>query len=140
MGLPAAGAEPTQMDHITKHLRTQEVAERISRTDDIQQLGEYFYRLEAFLAEFGEYLRHTSGGRGVDRNAHVGGHPDSRHLWKHGDADDWVLKARTRGSMTYLRLSRGAIRHGLTGIVHNVGSGTHLHTQIPKWEREREEK
>lgn len=74
----------------------------------------------------------TSGGRSADRNKRVGGHPESKHLIDM--ARDFV------GPPSVLREAVGSCKVlGLSYLLHDVGSGNHLHVQglepgpIPKW-------
>lgn len=79
-------------------------------------------------------LSETSGYRSADRNAQVGGNPLSKH--RLGMARDYV------GSMALLRLAqRTAHDLGLWYLLHDAGSGDHLHVQglppgeVPAWWR-----
>ena len=77
-------------------------------------------------------LSATSGRRSVERNAAVGGNPASKHVI--GMARDFV------GEMEVMReaaLAAGEL--GLWFVVHDKGSGDHLHVQglppgeVPGW-------
>jgi len=124
--------------HVTSYISSEELTLRFHRTSQAGILWTYFKRLEAFLSVIDPeiLLVHSGGPRTVERNKVVGGHPHSRHLWKHGDADDFVIAP---GSPTgdYDTLVSQALRCGLYAIAHDVGSGMHLHVQIPKRDRQR---
>ncbi len=78
------------------------------------------------------WLSETSGKRSVERNESVGGHPDSKHVL--GMARDFVSDQRGMEAA-----QRAANRLGLWTLLHDVGSGSHLHTQglatgpVPNW-------
>lgn len=78
-------------------------------------------------------LSETSGKRSTVRNAQVGGNPYSKHL--HGMARDYVAGHTEE-------LNQAAIVAqvlGLWYLVHDTGSGDHLHVQglppgeVPEW-------
>lgn len=69
-------------------------------------------------------LRVSSGYRTPERNAAVGGVPNSYHLT--GRAADFV------GTTAQMNAGAAQARAaGCTAIIHNAGSGTHLHIQCP---------
>jgi len=79
------------------------------------------------------WLWETSGYRGVAHNEDVGGVPGSKHVL--GIARDFCAKDQAG-------LDQGgevALRLGLWILVHDVGSGNHLHCQglpvgpVPRW-------
>jgi len=81
------------------------------------------------------YLSETSGARSAARNSSVGGNPRSKHVI--GMARDFVAP-----SVAQLKESSIIARKlGMWVVVHDVGSGDHLHTQglppgeIPYWWR-----
>ena len=68
------------------------------------------------------YLSETSGTRSKERNAAVGGNPESKHLY--GLAKDFVDEDGEYGSAANV-----AAELGLWFVVHDKGSGNHLHVQ-----------
>lgn len=71
-----------------------------------------------------EYLSETSGTRSEERNAAVGGNPESKHLY--GIARDFVAN----DSAQYYSAAGATARDlGLWFVVHDKGSGDHLHVQ-----------
>jgi len=68
------------------------------------------------------YLSETSGTRSKERNAAVGGNPESKHLY--GLARDFVDEHGR-----YVTAERTAIDLGLWFKTHDKGSGNHLHVQ-----------
>lgn len=79
------------------------------------------------------WLSATSGKRSPERNAAVGGHPESKHVL--GMARDYA--APTVAGLK--NASHYAHALGLWFKVHDVGSGEHLHVQglppgeVPEW-------
>lgn len=74
-----------------------------------------------------DYLSETSGGRTEARNAAVGGKPGSKHVVGGHNA-----VARDFSAPTVEQLhaaAKVAVELGLWVLVHDVGSGKHLHTQ-----------
>ena len=79
------------------------------------------------------WLSETSGWRSEARNTRVGGNPQSKHMI--GMARDFAAES-PEGHTQALPVAHGL---GLWGMVHDVGSGDHLHVQglppgeIPSW-------
>lgn len=81
---------------------------------------------DAACREIEEYfptLSATSGRRSVERNDQVGGNPKSKHVL--GMARDYV--APTLGELHDAHEFAESV--GLWGVVHDTGSGDHLHVQ-----------
>ena len=85
------------------------------------------------LVRMAPWLSETSGRRSSSRNQAVNGNPQSKHL---------IGMAQDFGADTSEGLYEGAIYAetlGLWHIVHDKGSGNHLHIQglppgkVPKW-------
>ena len=83
------------------------------------------------------WLWTTSGYRSAERNERVGGHPDSKHVV--GMARDYVA-----ASVEKMHDAASVARSlGLWVVVHDAGSGDHIHTQglppgpIPAWWRDK---
>lgn len=81
------------------------------------------------------YLSATSGRRDPVRNAAVGGSVDSKHALLPCMAQDYVA-----ADQTLLSEARDvALELGMWVLLHDVGSGDHLHTQglptgvVPEW-------
>lgn len=68
------------------------------------------------------YLSETSGTRSTERNAAVGGHPESKHLYGIG-------KDFTTEDGDYGEAEHEAHSLGLWFVTHDKGSGNHLHVQ-----------
>lgn len=68
------------------------------------------------------YLSETSGTRSEGRNAAVGGHPESKH--RYGIGKDFVSE-----DGDYSEAADEALLLGLWFIVHDKGTGSHLHVQ-----------
>lgn len=96
--------------------------------------AEFDAALRALVSEC-PWLSETSGRRTRERNAAVGGKPGSKHVL--GMAQDFVAD-----DVEALRQAAPvAVRLGLWILLHDVGSGTHLHVQglppgdVPEWWR-----
>jgi len=93
--------------------------------------SEFDAACRALVAEC-PWLSETSGRRSTERNARVGGHPESKHVI--GMARDFVASQQGMEQAQAV-----ANRLGLTTKLHDVGSGAHLHTQglpvgpVPDW-------
>ena len=78
------------------------------------------------------YLSETSGTRSKARNAAVGGHPESKH--RYGIGKDFAAD-----DGDYSEAQDEARGLGLWFVVHDKGSGNHLHVQgsapgpLPEW-------
>lgn len=77
-------------------------------------------KIEGLLKAYPK-LRPTSGYRDPDHNRRVGGVPNSRHL--KGTAGDFVGSARDMAEAAGWARRMGAAEV----LVHNAGSGQHLH-------------
>lgn len=78
------------------------------------------------------WLSETSGARTRARNAAKGGKPDSKHVFGGHNAvsRDFVADGNeaTRAKR-HAEAARVAVELGMWVMVHDVGSGDHLHTQ-----------
>ncbi len=78
------------------------------------------------------FLSATSGTRSKKHNAAVGGDEESKHLYGIG-------KDYRSDNGKYTRAAKVAFKLGLWFVVHDKGSGSHLHVQgaapgpLPEW-------
>lgn len=83
------------------------------------------------------WLSETSGGRTEARNAAVGGKPGSKHVVGGHNSVGRDFSASTVKQLH--DAAKVAVELGLWALVHDVGSGKHLHTQglapgrVPAW-------
>lgn len=88
------------------------------------------------------WLSETSGARTKARNANAGGIPDSKHVFGGHNAVAQDFGADGPPAVRSKRLNEAAIvarELGFWVLVHDVGSGDHLHVQglapgpVPQW-------
>lgn len=77
----------------------------------------------------------TSTTRTPEQNKAVNGVANSQHLTQHGTARDWSIKGKTKEQVAAFT---GELKSaGFRVLLHDAGSGMHVHAELPKVRRER---
>ncbi|MCR6661657.1 MAG: D-Ala-D-Ala carboxypeptidase family metallohydrolase [Luteimonas sp.] len=77
----------------------------------------------------------TSTTRTAERNREVNGVANSQHLEQHGTARDWSIQGKSPEQVRAFTADLRAA--GYRVLVHDAGSGMHVHAELPKTQRQR---